>query len=65
MGKSVDSVADAIKIVQKNYHDSYSERFGKLSGTLELDFYMLGSLALIFFILIFIAIKQKDTIQIN
>ena len=65
MGKSVDSVADAIKIVQKNYHDSYAERFGKLSGTLELDFYMLGSLALIFFILIFIAIKQKDTIQIN
>ena len=65
MGKSVDSVADAIKIVQKNYHDSYAERFGKLSGTLELDFYMLGCLALIFFILIFIAIKQKDTIQIN
>jgi len=61
----VDSVANGITQIQKNYDDGYADRFGDLAGTLELDFYMLGSLALIFFILIFLAIRKKDTIQIG
>lgn len=64
-GKGVDSIADAITQIQKNYDKEYSNRFGDLAGTIELDSYMLGSLAVLFFILIFVALRKKDTIQIK
>ena len=65
MGENVDSVTNAITQVQKNYDGEYLSRFGDLAGTLELDFYMLSCLALLFFILIFVSIRKKDSIQIN
>lgn len=64
-GKGVDSIADAITQIQNNYDKEYSNRFGDLAGTIELDSYMLGSLAVLFFILIFVALRKKDTIQIK
>jgi hypothetical protein len=64
-GKGVDSVANAITQIQKNYDKDYPNRFGELAGTIELDAYMLGSLAVLFFILIFVALRKKDTIQIK
>ena len=64
-GKAVDSIADAITQIQKNYDKDYTNRFGELAGTIELDSYMLGSLAVLFFILIFVALRKKDTIQIK
>jgi ABC-type multidrug transport system ATPase subunit/pSer/pThr/pTyr-binding forkhead associated (FHA) protein len=64
-GKGVDSVANALTQIQKNYHGNYINRFGDLAGTIELDLYMLGSLSVLFFILIFVALRNKDTIQIK
>ena len=64
-GDGIDSVANASTQIQKNYDSEYASRFGELAGTLELDFYMLGGLALLFFVLIFLAIRKKDTIQIG
>jgi hypothetical protein len=60
-----EDAINAVAEIQKNYHEDYPSRFGDLAGTLELDFYMLGALALLFFVLIFWFIKKKDTIQIN
>ena len=65
VGELGDSTANAIEQVQKYYHSDYTDRFGELAGTLELDTYMLGILGMIFFILIYISIRRKDTIQIN
>jgi ABC-type multidrug transport system ATPase subunit/pSer/pThr/pTyr-binding forkhead associated (FHA) protein len=64
-GDGIDSVANASTQIQKNYDSEYASRFGELAGSLELDFYMLGGLALLFFVLIFLAIRKKDTIQIG
>jgi ABC-type multidrug transport system ATPase subunit/pSer/pThr/pTyr-binding forkhead associated (FHA) protein len=64
-GDLLDSTANAVTEVQRNYHSDYSDRFGDLAGTLELDTYMLGILGIIFFILIYVSIRRKDTIQIN
>ena len=64
-GKTEETIENAIKVGKMNYHDDYSDRFGQLAGTLELDTYMLGILGMIFFILIYISIRRKDTIQIN
>jgi ABC-type multidrug transport system ATPase subunit/pSer/pThr/pTyr-binding forkhead associated (FHA) protein len=64
-GELIDSTANAVTEVQRNYHSDYNDRFGDLAGTLELDTYMLGILGMIFFILIYISIRKKDTIQIN
>jgi len=64
-GDGIDSVANATTQIQKNYDAEYANRFGELAGSLELDFYMLGGLALLFFVLIFLAIRKKDTIQIG
>ena len=64
-GDGIDSVANASTQIQKNYDSEYASRFGELAGSLELDFYMLGGLALLFFVLIFLAIRNKDTIQIG
>jgi hypothetical protein len=60
-----EDVKNAVAEIQKQFHEDYPSRFGDLAGTLELDFYMLGALALLFFVLIFWFIKKKDTIQIN
>ncbi len=64
-GELIDSTANAVTEVQRNYHSDYTDRFGDLAGTLELDAYMLGILGMIFFILIYVSIRRKDTIQIN
>lgn len=64
-GELIDSTANAVNEVQKNYHSEYTERFGDLAGTLELDTYMLGILGIVFFIMIYISIRKKDSIQIN
>ena len=64
-GELIDSTANAVTEVQRNYHSDYNDRFGDLAGTLELDTYMLGILGIVFFILIYISIRKKDTIQIN
>jgi ABC-type multidrug transport system ATPase subunit/pSer/pThr/pTyr-binding forkhead associated (FHA) protein len=64
-GELIDSTANAVTEVQRNYHADYTDRFGDLAGTLELDTYMLGILGMIFFIMIYISIRKKDTIQIN
>jgi ABC-type multidrug transport system ATPase subunit len=61
----MEDVKNAVAEIQKQFHEDYPSRFGDLAGTLELDFYMLGALALLFFVLIFWFIKKKDTIQIN
>ena len=56
---------NATDALNKNFHSTYQDVFSDLSGTLTLDFVALGSLALIFFIGIYIALKRKDSIRIG
>lgn len=64
-GELIDSTANAVTEVQRNYHSDYIDRFGDLAGTLELDIYILAILGMTFFILIYVSIRRKDTIEIN
>lgn len=64
-GDGITNVTQAVTNLHKNYDDAYADRFGDLAGTLKLDFYMLGGLTLIFFLLIYYSIRKKDTIQIK
>jgi len=61
---SKDSIMDAATNLNEQFHESYSD-FGSLQNTLTLDTTAIGILTLIFFIGIYIALKQKDPIKIK
>ena len=59
-----DTIVSSVDNLQEMFHKSY-ERFGDLQGTLQLDTIMIGSLTLIFFLGMCIALKRKDPIKIR
>ncbi|MBM3164955.1 MAG: FHA domain-containing protein [Bacteroidetes bacterium] len=56
-------VVSAPEFIQKQF--THPKRFGDITGKWELDILMLGVLAVVFFTIIYWAIKRKDTIKIN
>jgi ABC-type multidrug transport system ATPase subunit/pSer/pThr/pTyr-binding forkhead associated (FHA) protein len=56
---------DASETLNKNFHSSYHDIFSDLSGAFTLDFLAIGTIALVFFIGIYIALKRKDSIRIG
>jgi ABC-type multidrug transport system ATPase subunit len=60
-----DTTAQAIDELVKNFHSSYPDRFGTWHGTLALDYLIIGILSLLFFIGIYISLKQKDSMKLK
>lgn len=56
---------EAIPELTKNFHNSYTDIFGKMAGKFQLDLIIIGVLSFIFFIFIVIALKKKDSIKIR
>jgi hypothetical protein len=57
-----DSLIDAYKQLETNFHSSYNSNFGDLSGSLTLDFIVISILGLICVVCIWWSLKKKDTI---
>jgi ABC-type multidrug transport system ATPase subunit len=59
--------SDAVSNLIANYHEDYigKDIFGELTATLKLDFTSLSALGLIFFIILYFALKSKDPIKIT
>ena len=55
-------IVNASTQLKNQFHSTYSDNFGDLSGKLELDFIILFVLTLLFFASIFFALKKKDAI---
>lgn len=60
-----NKTVDAVPELTKNFHSSYNDRFGELSGTIELDMIAVGIISLLFFIGIYLALKSKDSMKIK
>ena len=57
-----DETTSAIDQLKNNFHENYENLFGKLAGTIDLDIVAIGSLSLIFFLIVLKALKNKDAI---
>ena len=56
------NIVDSANQIKSQFHSSYSENFGDLTNTIELDFTFIVMLSLVFFTSIFIALKKKDSL---
>ena len=56
----------AIEQLKACFHDNYEKLFGdQWAFSMNLDLLAIGSLLLLFFIGIYVALKRKDSIRIN
>jgi len=55
--------ADAKTELVKQFHDSYPKNFGDLHATVTLDLLMIVAFCCLFFILIYITLKRKDSMK--
>ena len=60
-----DSTVNAVKEISKNFLESSLGRFEIYNDSILLEFFALGLLSLVFFIAIFLALKDKDSIAIH
>ncbi len=58
----VDKPQEAIEILHGQFHESYTDTFSDLAGTIDLDLIAIGTLSLLFFVGILSALKKKDSI---
>ena len=56
------NIIDSGNQIKNQFHSSYSDNFGDLTNSIELDFTFILMLSSIFFISIFIALKKKDSL---
>ena len=56
------NIIDSGNQIKNQFHSSYSDNFGDLTNSIELDFTCILMLSSIFFISIFIALKKKDSL---
>ena len=57
-----DKTTNAINQLKLNFNDLYEDLFGDLAGTLELDIYAITALSVVFFFVVYKALKNKDAI---
>lgn len=60
-----NKTADAIKELTQNFHESYTDRFGDWAGSVKLDLLVISIISILFFMGIYIALKQKDSMKIR
>jgi ABC-type multidrug transport system ATPase subunit/ABC-type multidrug transport system permease subunit len=63
----VTTTGEAGTVLLNSFHKSYKNEdlFGKLTGTLQLDFYALVFIGALFFVGLYLALKSKDPIKIS
>ena len=57
-----DKTTNAINQLKLNFNDLYEDLYGDLAGTLELDIYAITALSVVFFFVVYKALKNKDAI---
>ena len=56
---------NSVNNLKEFFHDSYETSFGDWAFTMSLDVVAVGSLFLLFFVGVYVALKQKDSIKIK
>ena len=62
INKANKKIVNASTQLKNQFHSTYFDNFGDLSGKLELDFIILFVLSLLFFASIFFALNKIDAI---
>ena len=62
LSTDTDKTTSAIDQLKNNFHEDYEDLFGNLAGTIDLDIAAIGSLSIIFFLIVLKALKNKDAI---
>jgi hypothetical protein len=62
---SKSETANSVNNLKEFFHDSYETSFGDWAFTMSLDVVAVGSLFLLFFVGVYVALKQKDSIKIK